>query len=175
MSGRSEFTVVRRPLRWEFAPVEALRLVRNDAHPVALFGTWAGGTDVVASEPARVRSGPGQLADVFDPHLPPVAADASFADASFGNDASFGGGWIGYLGYSAGGEALAPAGPRRLPPWWFGWYDNVLVRERATGEWFSRRCGRPPARPRSTAASRTWSPARPSRCRDAATSSRRSG
>ncbi len=51
-------------------------------------------------------------------------------------DGVFGGGWIGYLGYSAGGEALAPAGPRRLPAWWFGWYDNVLVRDRATGEWF---------------------------------------
>jgi para-aminobenzoate synthetase / 4-amino-4-deoxychorismate lyase len=92
---------------------------------VALFGTWAGGADVVAAEPAGVRSGPGPLADVFDPQLPPAAGDASF-----------GGGWIGYLGYSAAGEALAPAGPRRLPPWWFGWYDNVLVRERGTGEWF---------------------------------------
>ncbi len=34
--------MVRRPLRWELAPAEALRLVRDDAHPVALFGTWAG-------------------------------------------------------------------------------------------------------------------------------------
>src|ERR1700722_12548712 len=137
MSGRTKFSVVRRPLRWELAPAEALRLVRDDAHPVALFGTWAGGTDVVAAEPADVRSGPGPLADVFDPQLPPVADVGAFADAgAFANDGAFGGGWVGYLGYSAGGEALAPAGPRRLPPWWFGWYDNVLVRERATGEWF---------------------------------------
>ncbi len=60
----------------------------------------------------------------------PAAADGALADGAFG------GGWIGYLGYSAGGEALAPAGPRRLPAWWFGWYDNVLVRDRETGQWF---------------------------------------
>jgi para-aminobenzoate synthetase/4-amino-4-deoxychorismate lyase len=137
MSGRTEFTVVRRPLRWNLAPVEALRLVRDDVHPVALFGTWAGGADVVAAEPASVRSGPGPLADVLDPPLPSTVADPAFANrAPFASDASFAGGWIGYLGYSAGGEALAPAGRRRLSPWWFGWYDNVLVRERATGEWF---------------------------------------
>jgi para-aminobenzoate synthetase/4-amino-4-deoxychorismate lyase len=124
MSGRREFSVIRRPLRWEFAPAEALRLVRDDPHPVALLGTWAGGADVVAAAPAVVRSAPGPLADVFGPPLPVV------------KDGAFGGGWIGYLGYSAGGEALAPAGPRRLPAWWFGWYDNVLVRDRATGEWF---------------------------------------
>ena len=79
---------------------------------------------MVAADPAVVRSAPGPLADVFDPPFPAVA------------DGAFGGGWIGYLGYSAGGEALAPARPRRLPAWWFGWYDNVLVRDRATGEWF---------------------------------------
>src|ERR1700678_4420185 len=124
MSGRTEFSVIRRPLRWEFAPAEALRLVRDDPHPVALLGTWAGGPDVVAAAPAVVRSAPGPLADVFGSPLPAV------------KDGAFGGGWIGYLGYSAGGEALAPAGPRRLPAWWFGWYDNVVVRGRATGEWF---------------------------------------
>ena len=129
--------MVRRPLRWELAPVEALRLVRDDAHPVALFGAWAGGADVVAAEPADVRSGPGPLTGVFDPPLPPVARDrASANDGAPAGGAAFAGGWIGYLGYSAGGEALAPAGPRRLAPWWFGWYDNVLVRERSTGEWF---------------------------------------
>ena len=116
--------MIRRPLRWELAPAEALRLVRDDPHPVALLGTWAGGADVVAAAPAAVRSAPGPLADVFESALPVV------------KDGAFGGGWIGYLGYSAGGEALAPAGPRRLPAWWFGWYDNVLVRDRATGEWF---------------------------------------
>ena len=116
--------MVRRPLGWELTPPEALRLVRADAHPVALFGTWAGGRDVVAAEPTLVRAAPGSLDEVLDgPLSPAVGCD-------------FGGGWIGYLGYSAGGEALPPTGPRRLPAWWFGWYDHVLVRERSTGEWW---------------------------------------
>jgi para-aminobenzoate synthetase / 4-amino-4-deoxychorismate lyase len=124
MSGRTGFTVVRRPLGWRLTPPEALRLVRTDAHPVALFGTWAGGRDVVAAEPTLVRSAPGSLDGVLD---------APFSPADGG---AFGGGWIGYLGYSAGGEALPATGPRRLPAWWFGWYDHVLVHERTTGEWF---------------------------------------
>jgi hypothetical protein len=40
--------------------------VRSDAHPVALFGAWAGGADVIGSEPALVRSPPQSLADVLD-------------------------------------------------------------------------------------------------------------
>jgi para-aminobenzoate synthetase / 4-amino-4-deoxychorismate lyase len=124
MSGRTGLAVVRRPLGWRLTPPEVLRLVRTDAHPVALFGTWAAGRDVVAAEPALVRSAPGRLEEVLD---------APFSAAA---GPGFGGGWIGYLGYSAGGEALPPTGPRRLPAWWFGWYDHVLVRERATGEWF---------------------------------------
>jgi para-aminobenzoate synthetase/4-amino-4-deoxychorismate lyase len=124
MSGRTGFAVVRRPLGWRLTPPEVLRLVRTDAHPAALFGTWAGGRDVVAAEPALVRSAPGSLDEVLDAPFSPAPGCA------------FGGGWIGYLGYSAGGQALPPTGPRRLPAWWFGWYDHVLVRERATGEWF---------------------------------------
>jgi len=104
-----------------------LRLVRADAHPVALCGAWAGGGDVIAAEPVAVRAAPGQLSDVLDSGLggPSEAGDA----------AAFGGGWIGFLGYSAGGEALPPTGPRALPAWWFGYYDHVLRRDRATGEW----------------------------------------
>ena len=120
--------MVRRPLGWELTPTEVLRLVRTDAHPAALFGAWAGGRDVVAAEPTMVRSAPGALDEVLDGPL-----DGPISAVSGGG---FGGGWIGYLGYSAGGEALPPAGPRRLPAWWFGWYDHVLVRERATGEWW---------------------------------------
>jgi para-aminobenzoate synthetase/4-amino-4-deoxychorismate lyase len=118
----------RRVLGWEFAPADVLRLVRADAHPVALFGAWAGGYDVVCAEPIRVRSGPGPLADVLDASFTPIEGDASRP--------AFGGGWIGYLGYSAAGEALQPSGPHRLPAWWFGYYDHALVHDRATGEWF---------------------------------------
>src|ERR1700733_785359 len=122
MSGRTEFAVVRRPLGWQLTPPQVLRLVRTDAHPVALFGTWAGGRDVVAAEPALVRSAPGSLDEVLDAPFSPAVG------------AAFGGGWIGYLGYSAGGEALPPTGPRALPAWWFGYYDHVLRRDRTPGQ-----------------------------------------
>src|SRR6202790_4054846 len=122
----------RRALGWELTPADVLRLVRADAHPVALFGAWAGGRDVVCAEPAAVRSGPGPLSAILDTPLAGQGAPVAGGDAA----AAFGGGWIGYLGYSAGGEALPASGPRRLPGWWFGYYDHALVRDRATGEWY---------------------------------------
>jgi len=127
MFTRTQWRLVRRPLDWALTPADVLRLVRADPHPVALCGAWAGGGDVIAAEPVAVRAAPGQLADVLDRDLgePSEAGDA----------AAFGGGWIGFLGYSAAGEALPPSGPRTLPAWWFGYYDHVLRRDRATGEW----------------------------------------
>ena len=128
-----DIRLVRRPLNWDLTPVQVLRLVRADPHPVALFGAWAGGCDIVGSRPRLVRSSAsGPLDDVLDGALPAPAPP----DPGAGADPAFGGGWIGYLGYSAAGEALPPAGARRLPAWWFGWYDHVLRRDRATGEWF---------------------------------------
>ena len=144
--------VVRRPLGWDLAPVEVLRLVRSDAHPVALIGAWADGSDVISSEPVLVRSPPQSLADVLDSPCAPGAGSgggagghaeharqlrAGLADPAF---PGFGGGWIGYLGFGFGGEVLpvppAPGGPRHLPAWWFGHYDHVLRRDQSTGEWF---------------------------------------
>jgi para-aminobenzoate synthetase / 4-amino-4-deoxychorismate lyase len=128
-----DIRLVRRPLNWDLTPAQALRLVRADPHPVALFGAWAGGCDIVGSRPRLVRSSAsGPLDDVLDEALPATPV----LDRGAGADPVFGGGWIGYLGYSAAGEALPPAGTRRLPAWWFGWYDHVLRRDRATGEWF---------------------------------------
>ncbi len=98
--GGAGVRLVRRPLGWDREPADVLRLVRDDAHPVALFGAWAGDSDVVAAEPATVRSDPGDLADVFDATFPGGDGPAEAPGA-------FGGGWIGYLGYS--GEAR----PRR--------------------------------------------------------------
>src|SRR3984885_10152677 len=126
MSGAGPF-VARRPLGWGLTPADVLRLVRNDAHPVALCGAWAGGADVIAAEPVAVRAAPGPLDDVLDSDL----GDPGVA----GQDRAFGGGWIGYLGYSAGGEALPPTGAGALPAWWFGYYDHVLRRDRTTGQW----------------------------------------
>ena len=49
-------------------------------------------------------------------------------------------GWIGYLGFGFSGEVLpvppAPGGTRRLPAWWFGYYDHVLRRDQSDGEWW---------------------------------------
>jgi para-aminobenzoate synthetase/4-amino-4-deoxychorismate lyase len=139
MSAKDGFRVIRRPLGWQLAPADVLRLVREDAHPVALSGAWADGSDLVAAEPVLVRSAPGPLSDVLDAPWPAGARDpaAGVVPASgTGAAAAFGGGWLGYLGYSAGGEALPAAGPRALPAWWFGYYDHVLRRDRASGEWY---------------------------------------
>ena len=136
--------LVCRPLDWDLAPVEALRLVRSDAHPVALTGAWAGGSDVISSEPVVIRNPPWPLGHVLDspsrldaaPGLPPGVPP----DFRPGDDAAFGGGWIGYLGFGLSRELLtvppAPGGPRSLPAWWFGYYDHVLRRDHATGTWF---------------------------------------
>ena len=132
--------LVRRPLGRDLTPVQALRLVRADALPVALLGAWAGGRDVIASEPLLTR-GPatGGLAAVLDAPYPATAAPDRAAPATVATATAapgFSGGWIGYLGYSAAGEALPPSGERRLPLWWFGYYDHVLCRDQATGQWF---------------------------------------
>jgi hypothetical protein len=119
--------LVRRPLGWSLTPADVLRLVRPDPHPVALCGAWTGDGDVIAAAPVAVRAAPGPLAEVLDGDLGDLDGDD--------RGQAFGGGWIGYLGYSAAGEALPPAGPRALPAWWFGYYDQVLHRDRATGEW----------------------------------------
>jgi para-aminobenzoate synthetase / 4-amino-4-deoxychorismate lyase len=130
MAVRTEARVIRRALGWSLAAADVLRLVRGDAHPVALSGNWAGEIDVVGSEPIAVRDGAGSLEDVFDASFPVDPSAAARGDV-----ASFGGGWIGYLGYAAGGEALPARPGGRLPTLWFGFYDHVLVRDRATGEW----------------------------------------
>src|SRR5215468_2277993 len=141
--------VVRRPLGWNLGPVEGLRLVRADAHPVALLGAWADGADVISSEPVLVRSPPCSLGEVLDSPGPSgmtgaggraVHARELGAGLTESTWPGFGGGWIGYLGFGHCGEVLpappAPGGPRQLPTWWFGYYDHVLRRDRSTGQWF---------------------------------------
>src|ERR1700722_11545348 len=80
MSANDGFHLVRRPLGWQLAPADVLRLVREDAHPVALSGTWAGGSDVIAAEPVHVRSAPGPLGDVLDAPWPAGAANPGAPD-----------------------------------------------------------------------------------------------
>ena len=136
--------VVCRVLDWDLSPVEVLRLVRGDACPVALFGSWAAGGAVIASAPVAVRTPPQDLGDVLDAPIPPMSVGLPRtvppAPASPSHGAVFGGGWIGYLGYGLTGDVVrippAPGGPRRLPAWWFGYYDHVLRHDAASGRWF---------------------------------------
>jgi para-aminobenzoate synthetase/4-amino-4-deoxychorismate lyase len=131
--------LLRRELGWDLTPADVLRLVRRDAHPVALCGAWSGspgaGADIVAAEPVAVRMAPGELGDVLDGDIGGLSDRSADSDGG-----AFGGGWIGYLGYRACGEAPPPAAlaytaPRALPSWWFGYYDHVLRRDRTTGQW----------------------------------------
>ena len=112
---------------------DLLRLVRADPHPVALLG-GPGPVAVTSWPPTRsgVAVRPGPAADVLDAPLPDLAHDQA--------GAAFGGGWIGYLELAVAGQVLpvppAPGAPRQLPAWWFGYYDHVLRRDRATGRWW---------------------------------------
>ena len=127
--------LVSRALDWELSAADALRLLRADPHPVALVGSWAGGSDILASDPVRACGPPAQVGEVLDDA--PRPGPGYCPERSGG--ACFGGGWIGYLGFGASGAFLpvppAPGEPRRLPAWWFGFYDHVLRRDRATGRW----------------------------------------
>ncbi|MDX6392330.1 MAG: para-aminobenzoate synthetase / 4-amino-4-deoxychorismate lyase [Streptosporangiaceae bacterium] len=133
MRSQEPFRVMRRALDWELSAADVLRLVRADPHPVALLGAWAGGSDIVASDPVRLCCAPEPAGDVLDAPLPGPAGPSARAGAAFG------GGWIGYLGFGMAEKVLpvppAPGEPRQLPAWWFGYYDHVLRRDRATGRW----------------------------------------
>jgi para-aminobenzoate synthetase component I len=136
------------PLDWDLAPAEVLRLVRADAYPVALWGDWAGGGGLVASAPVQVRCPPAPIEEVFGSQSaagwPGACAPAPLGapgtePAGADEGPGFGAGWIGYLGFGLASEFLpvppAPGSPRRLPAWWFGYYDHVLRRDQATGRW----------------------------------------
>ncbi|MCW2931789.1 MAG: putative para-aminobenzoate synthase component [Actinomycetia bacterium] len=126
-------------LDWDLSAADVLRLVRDDAHPVALLGAWAGGSDIIASSPVLTAGDPFDNAPAQG--APPGQDTALAPRAAQGAPGPrFGGGWIGYLGYGAAGRFLplppAPGYPRRLPASWWGYYDHVLRRDRATGQWF---------------------------------------
>jgi aminodeoxychorismate synthase component I len=128
--------IVCRELDWDLSPADVLRLVRTDPHPVALLGTWAGDSHIIAAAPVATRHPPGPLAPVLATWMPGTVQDVAEENRGSG----FAGGWIGYLGFGAAGEFLPvpppPGGQRRLPDWWFGYYDHVLRHDRLTGRWF---------------------------------------
>ena len=137
--------LVRRALDWDLSPADVLRRVRADPHPVALLGAWAGGSDIVASDPVRTCCAPEPCTDVLAEPMPDLPGPG------------FGGGWLGYLGFGLAGQVLPvpppPGEPRRLPP---GGSATTTTCCAATGPpagGRSRPCGRPAVPPRWSAAS----------------------
>ena len=124
-------------------PLAVLRLLRSDRHPFALIGAWADGCAVLGSEPVAVRAPSDDIGGVLGPlavgELPVGELSAREPAAGPTRPARFGGGWLGYLGYGLArhlhGVPRPPGTPGRLPAWWFGYYDHVLVHEPGTGRW----------------------------------------
>jgi para-aminobenzoate synthetase / 4-amino-4-deoxychorismate lyase len=121
--------LVRVPLEGGPEAAEGALLVRDDAHPFALAGDWAGGGALVGSEPLVVASAdddPFALLDV-QPH---VAHEED----------GVGGGWFGYLGYALGAtlEPVPPSPPRPvlLPRFALAFYDHLLRRDSSGRWWF---------------------------------------
>jgi para-aminobenzoate synthetase/4-amino-4-deoxychorismate lyase len=121
--------LVRVPLEGGLEAAEGALLVRDDAHPFALAGDWAGGGALVGSEPLVVAGAgddPFALLDV----QPEVAHD----------DDAVGGGWFGYLGYALGAtlEPVPPSPPRPvpLPRFVLAFYDHLLRRDPSGRWWF---------------------------------------
>src|SRR5215469_6501242 len=124
--------IVRRELPGELSAADVLALVRNDEHPFALIGAWAGGGALVGSQPVALAGPP----EPIDRVLGGAASAAS--GSGWPRLPSFGGGWIGYLGYGA--LEAAPRGSAgeagALPAWWLACYDHVLVQDPRTGSWW---------------------------------------
>src|SRR4051794_25220070 len=122
-------TAVRVPLRSVYTPQQALLTLRDDEHPFALIGHWAGGGAIVGSQPVEVAPPDADPFELLD-RLPPAVGGAPGA---------VGGGWFGWLGYGLGArvERLPPPPPRPvpLPPFWLGLYDHVL-RLDGGGQWW---------------------------------------
>jgi para-aminobenzoate synthetase/4-amino-4-deoxychorismate lyase len=149
--------LVRAPLEGGPEPAEGALLVRDDAHPFALAGDWAGGGALVGSEPLVVASpqdDPFALLDVQPEVTGEAAAGEALGEAPAGEALgeapagealgeappdAVGGGWFGYLGYSLGAtlEPVPPSPPRPvpLPRFALAFYDHLL-RLDASGRWW---------------------------------------
>ena len=119
----------------DLSPVQMLRALRDQPGLVALFGDWHDGDALIGFRPLEV------LGEQEDPFAALDSVPASLGEAAPAESpGAFGGGWIGYLGYQLARrlERLPPAPPRpaRLPDHHLGFYDHVLCRRAATGQWF---------------------------------------
>lgn len=124
------FRPLRRPLAGSGARfADVARSFRDDRRTVALTGSWAGGAAILASDPVAVAG--------FDD---PFSMLDQAPELDRGDDCAIGGGWFGYLGYQLGRtvEALRQPPPRPIPRLDFSlaFYDNVLVYEEATDQWW---------------------------------------
>ena len=148
--------LVSRALDWELSAADVLRLVRADPHPVALLGSWAGGSDIVASDPVRVccRARPGR-ATCSTRHGEPGSAAMQSASRALRRPARFGGGWIGYLGFGPAGRSCRcrrrRAGRAVFPPTGSASTTTCSRRDRATGRWAFEALCTPGARGRAGA------------------------
>jgi hypothetical protein len=104
--------LVRRALDWDLSPADVLRRVRADPHPVALLGAWAGGSDIVASDPVRTCCAPEPCTELLDEPLPDLAGSGSGSGSGFGAGAASPSGVMrsspGPGGCSAGAGSCSP-------------------------------------------------------------------
>ncbi len=121
---------VRVPLVGSVSATDACLLFRDDPHPFALSGAWAGGGVLAGSEPVEVAAGDADPFELLDRQ--PQVSDTS--------EDVVGGGWFGYLGYGLGArlEPVPPPPPRPapLPPFALAFYDHLLRLDAAGRWWF---------------------------------------
>ncbi|WP_035923408.1 bifunctional anthranilate synthase component I family protein/class IV aminotransferase [Kocuria rosea] len=132
------------------SPVQMLRALRDQPGLVGLFGDWSGGDTVIGVRPLRVLGAGEDPFAALDARAP--LTDAPLPDAPLPGatpegdpppddpqEAAFGGGWIGYLGYQLARRLerlpAAPPRPARLPDHHLGYYDHVLRHRAADGAW----------------------------------------
>ena len=105
----------------DVALADVARAVAADARPFVLRGRWAGGGAIAGSAPVRtLAAGEDPFAALDDLPGPPDDGHVTF-----------GGGWIGLLGFELGRlvEKLPPSPPARgatSPPHRLAFYDHVL-------------------------------------------------
>jgi para-aminobenzoate synthetase/4-amino-4-deoxychorismate lyase len=120
----------RRPLATERSLFEVADAVADEERPVALFGSWAGGGAIIASQPLICLPADGD----------PFAALAEVPVVAGAADDGVGGGWFGYLGYQLGRrlERVAPpAGEVRCgSDFDLAFYDSVLRYDVGERRWW---------------------------------------